>query len=424
MNNETLRPIKMTKHLLAIIFIFISFCSSYGIPRAISEKSEFSLLTCSNGAEVYSIFGHSALRFKDDKNGIDIVYNYGLFSFDTESFLYKFVKGETDYLLGVEYFRSFKRGYVKEKRDVYEHVLQLSQEEKEALFLFLENNAKPENRIYRYNYMFDNCSSRLRDVLENILGDKLKWEGNNNYDKIMPRNIVGLPLINSYYSGNETPTFRDILDLYSKDFPWVDCGIYMPIGVPADKKATLRESMFIPDFLMNAFCHATVERNGIAEPLVKEFHVVLEYNVKEDVSMYTHPITLMWLIGLAIVAISVVGMRRKKHSFLLDGLLLGIVGFFGIVVWFVSCISVHPAVFFNFNLFWILPTHFLVAFLLKIKYIRKYIRIYMAISGIIAVVMIFFWFAFPQNLHLAHYPIVLALSVRLLKNAMFEENQI
>lgn len=402
----------MKKFLLGFLFFSMAVCSCFSLFAAASSKSDFSLLTCSNGDEVYSVFGHSALRFKDDSSGIDIVYNYGLFSFDTESFLYKFVKGETDYLLGVEHYRSFIRGYVREQRDVYEHVLDLTIDEKNTLLSFLANNALPENRIYRYNYMFDNCSSRLRDILEVVLGDNLSWDGNEGYDALFPHQLAGAEVINSYYTGKTTPSFRDILDLYSKDFPWVDCGIYMPIGVPADKKASLRESMFIPDFLMNAYCHAMVVRNGERRPLVKEFNALLEFNKKPDVLLFSHPVAVMWLVGLFLIIVTIIGVKRKNHLFFIDGILYFIIGFFGVVVWFVSCVSVHPAVFFNYNLLWILPTHLLIPLLMPFKKMRPFVKKYMLASGIVSMFLVFFWFLVPQSLHMAHYPIVIALTLR------------
>ena len=157
--------------LILIIFFFIS---PKGEAADLSPQAEISLLTCSAGTEIYSYFGHSAIRIKDPRTGIDLVFNYGVFSFETPHFVWRFCKGETDYLLAVQSMKSFMQEYYEEQRDVYEQILNFTSLERQSLYNALIENNKPKNRLYRYKHFSDNCSTRIRDQFERALGGNMK----------------------------------------------------------------------------------------------------------------------------------------------------------------------------------------------------------------------------------------------------------
>lgn len=402
------------KNILVAVFIILSAFTANSQFMGVTENAEFSLITCAPDiTQPHAVFGHSALRLVDTAIDLDIVYNYGMFNSRMENFLYLFVKGETYYILARYPFNGFVADYEEENRHVFEHTLNLKAQEVKELFFLLEENAKPENRVYLYSYMFDNCSSRLRDVLKKTLGDKLSWNGNVNSGALIPKELPKYNEINSFYT-NGSLTLRQILDLYAEETPWLNAGIYLPIGMPSDRMATLEESMFIPDFLMNAFCHATVERENGPEPFVKSYSR-LSHDLIEAKSGGISPNLVTWALAILVLIFTFFELKRRKNYLAIDISLFVLFGVIGVIVWFVSLVSIHPAVFFNYNLFWITPTHFLVVFLLPFKKLNKITKGYFLVTGILAALMLFLWNTIPQSLHPAHFPLVLMFSVRLLK---------
>ena len=156
----------MRNFSLLAILILLLFQNTKALE--LSPEGKISLLTCAPGDEIYSYFGHSAIRINDPKGGIDYVFNYGVFSFDSPNFIWRFIRGETDYMLQGQRMPSFIDSYIEERRSVYEQVLILTQTEKQLLFDALIENAKKENRVYRYRHFSDNCSTRVRDQFENV----------------------------------------------------------------------------------------------------------------------------------------------------------------------------------------------------------------------------------------------------------------
>ena len=158
--------------LKRITFVFL-FLSPMLLVKAASlspsESMQISLLTCSPGKVAYEKFGHTAIRIFDPAQVVDVVFNYGVFSFETNNFYYKFIKGETDYMLGAAQTADFLAAYALRNSSVTEQVLNLTQKEKEKLVEMLTVNYQPENRSYRYNFVYDNCSTRARDVIMNSI---------------------------------------------------------------------------------------------------------------------------------------------------------------------------------------------------------------------------------------------------------------
>jgi hypothetical protein len=159
------------------------------------------LLTCAPGTEIYSVYGHSALRIVNIDNGSDVVYNWGVFDFATPHFALKFAKGRLDYMVDDTSLQNFLEEYIYEKRSVYEQKVNLEPEEIQKLLALLEENLKPENIKYRYDFFYDDCSTRIRDLLEKTIGSKLLYP---------PDEKKGLP------------TFREKVSKYQKPYPWLD----------------------------------------------------------------------------------------------------------------------------------------------------------------------------------------------------------
>ena len=216
----------VTAFLLSIISIF-----SLSAQIQLSDSAKISLMSVSPwpGA-IYSVYGHTVLTVADDSTGVDAVFNYGYFDSSQPGFMYRFIRGETDYVLGVTSFDHFMLENQMKGVEVISQELNLSQEQKQQLWEDLYINALPENQRYRYNYFYDNCATRPRDMVE----------------KVIKRPII-YPLTNS------NQTFRDLVHECVGEFSWMEFGIDLLIGSDADYFITDREKMYLPVYLMDAF---------------------------------------------------------------------------------------------------------------------------------------------------------------------------
>ncbi|MFR9166866.1 MAG: DUF4105 domain-containing protein [Dysgonomonas sp.] len=206
----------------------------------LSDSAKVSLLTSSSwDQEIYALFGHTAVRVNDPLNNIDYVFNYGVFDFNTPNFIFRFVKGETDYMLAATDFRYYLAEYRMREVEVTEQIFNLSQKEKQHIWDALCINAMPQNRVYRYNFFFDNCATRPRDLIEN--------------------NIEGTV---QYTLTNKNQTFRDLVHECVNKKPWVEFGIDLVIGSGADRLATDREKMFLPEYLKKCLYRINCEIYG------------------------------------------------------------------------------------------------------------------------------------------------------------------
>jgi hypothetical protein len=214
----------MYARLFTLIFLSFLVFHSKVQAQQLSPGSRISILTCNPGEEVYSMYGHTAIRVTDSIQGIDVVFNYGVFSFETPNFLYRFAKGQTDYLMMGQKFSSFLPEYVEYKRSVYEQILNLSPEGKSQLFAALVENAKPENRIYRYNFFIDNCATRVRDMIERNSGSAIRFTDNH-----------------------PTESYRDLIKKFHHSFRWFDLGIDLLVGKKAEEPVSAYGQMFLPE---------------------------------------------------------------------------------------------------------------------------------------------------------------------------------
>lgn len=229
------------------LLIFLSSFSMANVP--LSEDSEIIIVTIGPyQGEVWSAFGHSGIRIADPERRIDWFYNYGLYDFEQENFFLNFAQGLLKYKVGVSRYDRVVQFYKRQNRFIKEQKLNLTQEEKQQFFDFLQNNVKPENAEYLYNYVYDNCATKIRDIPESL--------------------YPGIEFDFSYKQ--EGKTIRDLMDDYLAYQPWGDFAIDLGLGMQIDREATAYEYMFLPDYVFNAFAGATIDRDSIQAPLVKQ----------------------------------------------------------------------------------------------------------------------------------------------------------
>ncbi|MCR8894778.1 DUF4105 domain-containing protein [Bacteroides caecigallinarum] len=288
------------------------------------DSIQFSLLTCSPGTEIYSLFGHTAIRYQNYTQNKDIVFNYGMFSFSSPNFIYRFVKGETDYQLGVNDFRSFEAEYMFRGSSVYQQILNLTYEEKLKLQNLLFTNYLPQNRVYRYNYFYDNCTTRARDQIEKCI------DGDVEYPNSVP-----------------DKTFRGIIHEFTKGFDWEEFGIDLCLGAGADKPIGIRQQMFSP-FYMRSFAESAFikDENGNTRPLVLKEEVIVDADTVDaaESSFSFSPIACATFFLFLNVVIAFVQIVRKKIYWFWDLILYLSQGLAGCIIAFLFFFSTHPTV--------------------------------------------------------------------------------
>jgi hypothetical protein len=363
------------------------------IPAEMDSSWIISVLTCTPGEELYSTFGHSAIRIRKDEltnTPIDVIYNYGTFDGFQENFVLKFARGKLEYSLSVESFQDFYSSYILEKRGVTEQTLDLSSAQKRDLFILLAENSAPENRNYKYDFFYDNCATRIEQILRKALGDGFVIQDN--------------------YAGKNS--FRDAIDLYLTRHPWGDYGIDLALGLPCDKKMEYGQSMFLPDSVFARLSEAKLD----GKPLVAKTEEILpaEPSAYEDIFFTPLQVNIIWLV-ICIVAGFIFFAKRKYYLFTdrITMFITGLVGIFLLLLWF--CTD-HRATAYNLNLLWANPINLIVAFLPASKLVRwkRYITVYMVVLGLLLIL----WYFLPQHMNLAVIPLIAAIlfaGVRMMK---------
>lgn len=347
----------------------------------IYSNLEVSLLTCSPGDELYSAFGHTAIRVND------MVFNYGMFNFNTEGFYIKFVSGQTDYELGVEMMQGFERQYERRNRSVIEQKLNLTNEEKAALFNALIENTRPENKTYRYNFVFDNCATRPRVKIEECLKGAIKYDVKE-----------------------ESESYRKLIEKYVGEDSWIKFGIDILIGAEADKTASFFDRLFLPDELMNAF--ATARRDN-GERLVTETKEIVSQDKDED-DDEDNGVTPLAVAVIAMSIISIASLLFPRKLKALDFVLFLATGLLGVVVTYLCFFSLHPLVGENYNLLWLNPLHLIIPLTIFIKKARKILMGTYALIALATAVAISGYIYLPQEFNIAFLPFMAIIVVRAL----------
>ena len=349
-----------------------------------SDSIRVSLLTCAPGKALYSKFGHSAIRLTDPVNKTDILYNYGLFEYDTPNFYVKFIRGKLPYQLGVQSFRQFMWEYEYEHREVLETPLRLSPEHQAEFLRFLEVNYLPENRQYPYDFFFDNCASRIRDVLEKTAAMTYQ-----------PKDTI-----------ESTKAFRELLDEYIEMYPWINFGIDLILGLPADQKAGFRGEMFLPDYLAKNLKAG----KSIQKPVAGTDTLLLSGQTREPNSKPAlTPFLVFTLLFAAFVLLS--GLAPKSKALLLaDALFFIALGLAGSLLAFMWAGTDHDATHANLNLLWANP----LALGAVAGLFFPSQRIWTALTTLGAGIALLGFPFLPQALHPAVIPIALTILLRCL----------
>ena len=378
------------RNILILCLLAVSAGIS-GSPIKLSDNATISVITCAPfQGELYAAFGHSAIRVYDSINNIDYAYNYGVFDFNQPNFYLNFTRGHLLYKLAVQSYPHFKYNYLYFNRWVHEQVTNLDQSEEQKIFEYLQWNAQPENQNYLYDYFYNNCATKIRDVFVEALGDKVVFD-------------------DAYITTNYT--IRQLTDLYLQDQPWGDLGIDICLGLPMDKRATPYEYMFLPDYIESSFNHASLVTTNGTIPLVNKTIKANPDNDMADPSGPPHPWIVFGVTLLAIALISLWDFQRGKLSKWLDVILFSITGLIGLLLFVLWVATDHKAAAYNFNLLWALPTN-LFAIHLVLGNPKSLSKKYFGVATILTLLLLITWPILPQQLNVFLYPIVIALGIR------------
>ena len=393
------------KRTIFILFT-LAFTFSLHAQVQLSEQARISIITVSpwDGA-VYAMYGHTAVRVQDPVLTIDWVFNYGYFDNSQPNFLFNFARGVASYSVEIQQFRHFLWRYEMNGLEAIEQVLDLVQEETQNLFNAMYISALPENRYYLYDFFFDNCVTRPRDMLE--------------------RYVPGM----RFPDDHRQQTFRNLIHECVSPFPWVQFGIDLVIGSGADSIISLRNKMFIPRYFKEALAETVVIRDGVAMPFVTETNVLLE-KVVEDTERrrrFLIPIVIMIILLLDTIAISWWQHANGSKSVLFkvyDTFLFTVIGLGGIVIFFLMYFSIHPAVNPNWNLLWMNPLALIAAVLFWVKPAQKFVHYYHVANFIVLSLFLLFMWLIPQWFNPAIIPLVLCIWLRAGMNGYIQRNEL
>jgi hypothetical protein len=376
------------KRALTTLLLTLTIFSASFASRSDSE-TEIYLLTILPGKEIYSMYGHSALRIVIPERNFDQVFNWGVFDFNTPNFGYKFAKGRLNYMLAVYPYERFLQEYFLEQRTVLSQRLNLLPEEKSKLTELAFENLKPENVYYLYDFFYDNCATRIRDIIIKSIDGSLSVPESKR---------------------RETPTFRKLIDNYQKPYRWLDLGIDLLLGLPADSKASAMEQMFLPDYLMSNLSEATVVRASESSYLLEEPGIVFDFDPPAiSSSRFTSPMLILWSL-LAIIMIVSLSNIKMKWIRRIDITLFIIYSFLALLLIFTIFMTDHGALKWNLNIIWLSPLVLISLIQVVLKATKPYwYRVNLAVSAVLLVAAPLL----PQSFNRYFVPVMLILIIRL-----------
>ncbi len=378
------------KHLLLYLLV-IFFQFGFGQYKQLSPDSEISIITADSGKALYEGFGHSAIRVKN--SDFDLAYNYGIFDSSGSNFYVNFTKGKMLYKVMKYPFHYFVRSYNKDQRWIKEQVLNLTQEEKQQFFNYLENNVKPENASYYYDPYFNNCATKIRHITDLILGDKVRFPENNK---------------------GANKSFRNLMN---KEIPWNtwgSFGINLALGSKLDAITTDKQKMYLPDYVYAGYKNATVKRNNVNEHLIKKEHTILAFeDQKIDIPFFS-PFFVFFLIMNIGLFVTIKDIKKKRRTKWLDFFLFITTGLLGLLVLFLWFFTDHSTAPNNFNSLWAFAPNLYIAFILSKKGNRLWMKKYFQMLLLLLIITPIIWALKIQELPLSIIPLLLLLFVRYL----------
>lgn len=333
--------------LIRVLLICIGFLSyqlkaepTYGLPDSLSSRATVSILVASpSSEEIYTLYGHAGLRVVDPEQNLDVTFNYGIFNFD-DGFIFRFIQGKTDYIVLPQHSSEYIESYVGRGSSVRELILSTTPKIRGEMWKYLLFNIQPENRTYRYNFFYDNCSTRPISILSNALRQSIPQQGDKDALSLIP-------------ISNERTTWRREINLLEREYPWLVLGTDLALGSPTDEEISVQELLFLPHYLEPILSSATIQGETTL-PVLREVKVYGEevthdYRSRWDI---LHPTIIASIIFLicGLLAIRLAFRGAVKWSNLIDIGLWFCVGLVGTILLYIGLGTEHPNTWPNYNI--------------------------------------------------------------------------
>ncbi len=405
-NNNTMCRILLCKLLLLSVFLYSGNIHKVQAQFP-SDSTQIYLLTVSWGDDPSSAFGHSAIRVFDPVRGNDVVYGYGTYDFETPNFYFNFTIGKLLYSLSKASYDNFYYAYQSYGQALYEQKFNLTNKEKETLISNLEVNYQPENRYYRYDFFFDNCATRIRDIIEKSVDGKLIYDST----------YVKKPL-----------TFRQLIRPNYNNVPWLNFGIDLVFGTVTDRLATVTGYMFLPEHMMNIYNNTSIVKGALIRPLTQKAHELFASRLTfEAPSKLFSPASLLALAFILFLAITILGYLKKSYNRWIDFPLFLLFGVLGLLMLFLMVASLHEELWYNFNIVWASPLGLLIAAGVLLRSNSLWFKYILWFYIIVLTLFIPISFLIPQEISVAAYPLMGILwlrSLHILQSRFYPEKSL
>lgn len=378
------------KKSLLLFFLFISFSNAQ--QNILSDNAEISVLTIAPGNALNDAFGHNAFRIKDTAKNLDQTFDYGRFDFEAPNFYLNFARGKLNYSIGDSNFYDFLRFYVYQNRSVKEQILNLTLDQKQTLYNYLLNNNKPENKNYLYDFFFDNCATKIKDVANITLNNNITFNTPDNYKEA---------------------TFRTLIQNNLNRNSWGSLGIDVALGSVIDRYASSSDHMFLPENVYLFFKNASIE-NG-SKPLIKENKILYsQKEIKKSNLFFISPLFVLGIISLLIIFITFKDYKKQRQSKWLDILLFGLTGIIGVFILLLWFATDHKGTHQNYNLLWAFALNLIVISQFFKKKISQWFVKYLKLLIILLCLLTLHWLIGIQVFAIGLIPLLMALFVRYL----------
>ena len=381
----------MFKKYILLFFLVINL-AAHAQFAPLSDSAEISIITIGPGSELYDKFGHSAFRINDPQNERDVVFNYGVYDFDTPNFYTKFAQGKLLYELGVANYEPFFQSYVRQNRWVKEQILNLNQTQKQEVSDFLWKNAAPENKKYKYDFFFDNCATKIRDVMQIVLGDKLIFSDSHI---------------------TEIKTFRELIQQNLASNSWGSMGIDIALGAVIDRDARPIEYQFLPDYVFSGAENAMIKSADSSVKYVKSTNILFENSGSNDATnFFLSPLFILGILSIIIIYITYRDHKNETRTRVLDLLIFFITGLIGILIMFLWFGTDHTATADNYNLLWAFPLSILFFVAVSKIDVSPKIRRYIFLLLLCISLLVIHWITGVQVFAIGLIPLLIAFTIR------------
>jgi len=370
---------------ISLFFLLISFTRVLSQP---SNDTTAYLLTCGPGTDTYSVYGHSALRIVMPEKHIDTVYNWGVFDFNAPNFVWKFAKGRLDYWVIAESSKGFLQSYFLEQRYVISQKINIDGTETRKLLELVNENMKPENIKYRYDFFYDDCTTRIRDLLEKSIGEKLKY-----------------PPAES----GKVPSFREMVAKYQNPYPWYKFGVDLIMGSTADKKASFRDRMFLPIDMKDELSKTVVHRSDKMIPLLQNPVVLIDFEAPVIKKMFLVSPPAIFTLAIILILILAALTKSRKTIRIMDIIIYSVFSVLSFLMIFFNFFTDHQQMRLNLNIIWLNP--FIIVCLILLI-LNKTGTIWFRIVFYISAIFLLIHIVLPQEFNISFLLLTIILLIR------------